>query len=121
MLDPPTPLLGLLPARPSSVSSPHGGEVGKCAPRFLLLCPPCAPPPCQPEALRGAGGVPLRLSTCECQPQPRPSVRVESPHCIKVTLYFVDIFNNAKFLREFCGSVYDHCYGFWVQMIRKAN
>lgn len=59
-LDPPAPLLGLLPARPSSVSSEQGREVVKHAPRFLL-CLLWAPPPRQPEALREAGEVALRL------------------------------------------------------------
>lgn len=56
----------------------------------------------------------LGLLSVEC-------VCVESPSHIKVTLYFVDIFTNAKFLREFCGSDDDYCYGFWVQMIIKSN
>lgn len=59
-LDAPAPLLGLLPARPSSVSSEQGREVVKHAPRFLL-CLLWALPPRQPEALREAGEVALRL------------------------------------------------------------
>lgn len=63
-LDPPAPLLGLLPA-PSSVSSVQGEEVVKHAPRFLL-CRLWGPPPPQPEALREAAEVPLRLSCLRC-------------------------------------------------------